>query len=29
VKAAILAKVPEGLDLIQAAALPPVTTTGS
>lgn len=29
VKAAILAKVPEGLDLIQAAALPLVTTTGS
>ena len=28
VKAAILAKVPEGLDLIQAAALPLVTTTG-
>jgi NADPH:quinone reductase-like Zn-dependent oxidoreductase len=29
VKAAILAKVPKGLDLIQAAALPLVTTTGS
>src|SRR5204862_738257 len=29
VKAAFLAKVPEGLDLIQAAALPLVTTTGS
>ena len=29
VKAAILAKVPEGLDLIQAAALPLVTTTGN
>src|SRR5579863_6830088 len=28
VKAAVLAKVPEGLDLIQAAALPLVTTTG-
>jgi NADPH:quinone reductase-like Zn-dependent oxidoreductase len=28
-KAAILAKVPEGLDLIQAAALPLVTVTGS
>jgi NADPH:quinone reductase-like Zn-dependent oxidoreductase len=28
VKAAILAKIPEGLDLIQAAALPLVTTTG-
>jgi NADPH:quinone reductase-like Zn-dependent oxidoreductase len=28
VKAAILAKVPKGLDLIQAAALPLVTTTG-
>jgi NADPH:quinone reductase-like Zn-dependent oxidoreductase len=28
VKAAILAKVPDGLDLIQAAALPLVTTTG-
>jgi NADPH:quinone reductase-like Zn-dependent oxidoreductase len=29
VKAAALAKVPEGLDLIQAAALPLVTTTGN
>ncbi len=29
VKAAILAKVPEGLDLIQAAALPLVTITGN
>ena len=29
VKAAILAKVPEGLNLIQAAALPLVTTTGN
>jgi NADPH:quinone reductase-like Zn-dependent oxidoreductase len=29
VKASILAKVPRGLDLIEAAALPPVTTTGS
>ena len=29
VKAAILAKVPDGLDLIQAAALPLVTTTGN
>ena len=29
VKAAILPKVPEGLDLIQAAALPLVTTTGN
>jgi len=29
VKANILAKVPEGLDLIQAAALPLVTTTGN
>jgi NADPH:quinone reductase-like Zn-dependent oxidoreductase len=29
VKAAILAKVPQGLDLIQAAALPLVTTTGN
>lgn len=29
VKAAILAKVPDGLDLIQAAALPLVTITGS
>jgi NADPH:quinone reductase-like Zn-dependent oxidoreductase len=29
VKAAILAKVPEGLDLIQAAALPLATTTGN
>ena len=29
VKAAILAKVPKGLDLIQAAALPLVTTTGN
>lgn len=29
VKAAILAKVPPGLDLIQAAALPLVTTTGN
>jgi NADPH:quinone reductase-like Zn-dependent oxidoreductase len=29
VKAANLAKIPEGLDLIQAAALPLVTTTGS
>ena len=29
VKAAILAKVPHGLDLIQAAALPLVTTTGN
>jgi NADPH:quinone reductase-like Zn-dependent oxidoreductase len=29
VKAEILAKVPEGLDLIQAAALPLVTTTGN
>jgi NADPH:quinone reductase-like Zn-dependent oxidoreductase len=29
VKAASLAKVPEGLDLIQAAALPLVTTTGN
>lgn len=28
VKAAILAKIPKGLDLIQAAALPLVTTTG-
>src|SRR5580658_10731984 len=28
-KAAVLAKVPEGLDLIQAAALPLVTTTGN
>jgi len=29
VKAAVLAKVPNGLDLIQAAALPLVTTTGN
>jgi NADPH:quinone reductase-like Zn-dependent oxidoreductase len=29
VKAAVLAKVPDGLDLIQAAALPLVTTTGN
>ena len=29
VKASILAKVPQGLDLIQAAALPLVTTTGN
>jgi NADPH:quinone reductase-like Zn-dependent oxidoreductase len=29
VKAAILAKVPEGLDLVQAASLPLVTTTGN
>jgi NADPH:quinone reductase-like Zn-dependent oxidoreductase len=29
VKAAVLAKVPEGLDLLQSAALPLVTTTGS
>jgi NADPH:quinone reductase-like Zn-dependent oxidoreductase len=29
VKAAVLAKVPEGLDLIQAAALPLVTVTGN
>ena len=29
VKAAVLAKVPRGLDLIQAAALPLVTTTGN
>src|SRR6202007_1152826 len=29
VKAAILAKVPKGLDLIQAAALPLVTVTGN
>jgi len=29
VKAAVLARVPEGLDLIQAAALPLVTTTGN
>src|SRR6202162_3739339 len=29
VKAAILAKVPKGLDLIQAAALPLATTTGN
>jgi NADPH:quinone reductase-like Zn-dependent oxidoreductase len=29
VKAAILAKVPDGLDLIEAAALPLVTTTGN
>ena len=29
VKATILAKVPKGLDLIQAAALPLVTTTGN
>jgi len=29
VKAAILARVPKGLDLIQAAALPLVTTTGN
>src|SRR5208282_5452361 len=29
VKAAILAKVPKGLDLIEAAALPLVTTTGN
>jgi len=29
VKAAILARVPEGLDLIEAAALPLVTTTGN
>lgn len=29
VKAAMLAKVPDGLDLIQAAALPLVTTTGN
>ena len=29
VNAAILAKIPEGLDLIQAAALPLVTTTGN
>ncbi|MGC2326247.1 MAG: NADP-dependent oxidoreductase [Candidatus Sulfotelmatobacter sp.] len=29
VKAAILAKIPKGLDLIQAAALPLVTTTGN
>src|ERR1700723_2504193 len=28
VKAAVLAKVPKGLDLVQAAALPLVTTTG-
>jgi NADPH:quinone reductase-like Zn-dependent oxidoreductase len=29
VKAAVLAKIPQGLDLIQAAALPLVTTTGN
>ena len=29
VKAAILAKIPKGLDLVQAAALPLVTTTGN
>jgi NADPH:quinone reductase-like Zn-dependent oxidoreductase len=29
IKAAILAKVPKGLDLVQAAALPLVTTTGN
>ncbi len=29
VNAAVLAKVPKGLDLIQAAALPLVTTTGN
>src|SRR5580704_5161071 len=29
VKAAVLAKVPKGLDLMQAAALPLVTTTGN
>src|ERR1700674_5517001 len=29
VKAAVLAKVPKGLDLIEAAALPLVTTTGN
>ena len=29
VKAAVLAKVPQGLDLVQAAALPLVTTTGN
>src|SRR6202042_656224 len=29
VKAAVLAKVPKGLDLIKAAALPLVTTTGN
>ena len=29
VKAAILAKIPKGLDLIEAAALPLVTTTGN
>jgi NADPH:quinone reductase-like Zn-dependent oxidoreductase len=29
VKAAVLAKVPKGLDLVQAAALPLVTTTGN
>jgi NADPH:quinone reductase-like Zn-dependent oxidoreductase len=29
VKAAVLAKIPKGLDLIQAAALPLVTTTGN
>jgi NADPH:quinone reductase-like Zn-dependent oxidoreductase len=29
VKASVLAKVPKGLDLIQAAALPLVTTTGN
>ena len=29
VKAALLAKIPQGLDLIQAAALPLVTTTGN
>ena len=29
VKAAVLAKVPKGLDLIQAAALPLVTMTGN
>ena len=29
VKAAVLAKIPEGLDFIQAAALPLVTTTGN
>ena len=28
VKAGLLAKVPDGLDLIEAAALPLVTTTG-
>ena len=29
VKAAVLAKIPQGLDLIEAAALPLVTTTGN